>query len=54
MKINKQKMWHTRQIIYDVSGLDKIISIAFLEVKLLVEDPIKSDKLGTFQKLKIT
>ena len=32
-------MWQTRQGIYGHSGLEKINSVAFLEVKLLEENP---------------
>ena len=35
-------------------ALKKINSIAFLEVKLLAENPFQGWKLSTFQKLKIT
>ena len=34
-------MWYTLQGIYGLSGLEKIKSIAFLEVKLLAENPCK-------------
>ena len=37
----KQEIWHTRQGMYDLSGLEKRNSIAFLEVKLLAEKPCK-------------
>ena len=41
IKVTKQKIWHTCQGIYGLSGLEKINSIAFLEVKLLAENPCK-------------
>ena len=34
-------MWHTRQGIYFLSGLEKINNIAFLEVKLLEKNPVR-------------
>ena len=34
-------MWHTRQGIYCLSGLEKINNIAFLEVKLLEKNPVR-------------
>ena len=37
--VTKQEIWPTRQEIYGLSGLEKIKSIAFLEVKLLAENP---------------
>ena len=33
--------WHTCQRIYRLSGTEKINSTAFLEVKLLAENPCK-------------
>ena len=35
------------QEIYSLSGLEKINSIAFLEVKLLAEPPVTGEKLST-------
>ena len=32
-------MWHIHQGFYGLSGLEKINSIAYLEVKLLAENP---------------
>ena len=37
--VTKQEIWPTRQWIYSLSGLEKINSIAFLEVNLLAENP---------------
>ena len=38
-KVTKQEISHIHQGIYDLSGLEKINSIAYLEVKLLAENP---------------
>ena len=38
INVTKQEIWHTRKRIYGLSGLEKINSIAYLEVKLLVEN----------------
>ena len=38
INVTKQEIWHTRKRIYGLSGLEKISSIAYLEVKLLVEN----------------
>ena len=32
-------MWHTPEGIYDFSGVEKINSVTFLELKLLAENP---------------
>ena len=40
-KVTKQEIWHTCQGIYGFSGLEKINSLVFLEVKLLTENPLK-------------
>ena len=37
INVTKQEIWHTRKRIYGFSGLEKINSIAYLEVKLLGE-----------------
>ena len=41
-------MWHTRQGIYGLSGLEKINNIAYLEVKLLAENPCQGWKIEYF------
>ena len=41
-------MWHTRQGFYGLSGLEKINSIAYLEVKLLAENPCQGWKIEYF------
>ena len=42
------------QGIYGLSGLEKINSIAYLEVKLVAENPCQGEILNTFRKLKIS
>ena len=56
MNVTKQEIWHALQWIYDLSGSgsEKINSIAFIEVKLLVENPYRGEKLRTFQELKVS
>ena len=44
LKLNKQENWTTRQWIYGLSGLEKINSIAFLEVKLFRKAPLPGVK----------
>ena len=39
MKFPKQEIWHMRKGIYGRSGLEKINSVAFLEVKLSEKNP---------------
>ena len=43
-----------RQGIYSLYGLERINNIAFLEVKLSAETPVRGEKLGTSQKLKVS
>ena len=50
----KQEMQRTCEELYRLSGLEKISSIAFQEVTLLVENPIRGEKLSTSQKLKVS
>ena len=44
---------HTCQGIYGLLDLENINDVAFLEVKLLTENPLKGWKIEYFQKLKI-
>ena len=44
-------MWHTRQGIYGLWGPEKIDSIAYLEVKLLAENPCQGWKIEYFPKV---
>ena len=39
MNVTKQEIWRTRQETYGLSGFEKVNSKAFLEVKLLAENP---------------
>ena len=39
MNVTKQEIWHTREGIYGLSGLPKVNSIAFLDVKILAKNP---------------
>ena len=50
----KQGIWHKRQGIYGRLGLEKTNIVAFLEVKLLVENRHKGRKLNTSKKLKVS
>ena len=63
LKLNKRfkqtslnkKFGNTRQRIYGLTGLEKINSIAFLEVNLISrKTPVRGESLSAFQKLKIT
>ena len=51
MNITKQEIWYLRQENYGISGLLKINSMAFLEVKLLVKNPFKGWKIEYFPKV---
>ena len=51
MKVNKQGIWHRRQGIYGLWGLEKINSVAFLEVQLLVENQHKGWIIEYFRKV---
>ena len=51
MKVTKQGIWHRYQGIYGLLGLDKINSVAFLEVKLLLEKHHKGWKIEYFRKV---
>ena len=44
-------MWHTPEGIYDFSGLEKINSVTFLELKLLAENPYQRWKIEYFPKI---
>ena len=44
-------MWHIHQGFYGLSGLEKINSIAYLEVKLLAENPCQGWKIEYFPKV---
>ena len=48
----KQGIWHKRKEINDLLGLEKINSVASLEVKLLVENRHKGWKIEYFRKVK--
>ena len=48
---NQQQIWHTREEIYGLSGLEKINSIAILEMKLLAEDLCEGWKIEYFPKV---
>ena len=50
MNVIKQEIWRTRQGIYGLWGLEKITSIAFLEVNFLAENPCQGWKIDYFQK----
>ena len=49
-QVTKQEIWPTRQGIYGLLGLEKINSIAFLEVKILAENPSQGWKIKYFPK----
>ena len=49
--MTKQQICQTRQGIYGLSGLEKLNSIAFLEAKLLAENPCKGWKIEYFPKV---
>ena len=51
MNVTKKETGRTRQKIYVLSGLEKINTIAFLEVKLLAENPCKGWKIEYFPKV---
>ena len=50
MNVTKQEIWHTRQGIYGLWGLEKIKSIAFLEVKSLAENACQGWRIEYFPK----
>ena len=49
--MTKKDIWRTCQEIYGFPGLEKVNSIAFLEEKLLAENPCKGLKVEYFPKL---
>ena len=44
LKLNRRVKWHTRQGIYGFAGLEKIKSIAFLEVNAFSRKPLSGVK----------
>ena len=50
MKFPKQEIWHMRQGIHGLQGLEKINSVAFLEGKVSEENPCVGWKLLTYNK----
>ena len=51
MNVTKQEIWRTRQETYGFSGFEKVNSKAFLEVKLLAENPCQGWKIEYFPKV---
>ena len=51
MNVTKQEIWRTRQETYGLSGFEKVNSKAFLEVKLLAENPCQGWKIEYFPKV---
>ena len=50
-KVFQQQIQHTRQGIYGILGLEKTNNAAFVEVKLIVENPRKEQKMECFPKV---